>query len=292
LSLDLAQPTILVMMCYGLVQYGDNYTTAQTCAQRYLAVSTTRQAQRSIWIGNLSCVAAWTFFMFLGTLLYAYYRLHPGLLPAAIAAQQTEVLPYFVVTHLPPGAVGLFLAVLGAAGVSSLDATMNALSLTTLEDFVLRRCPNLSNRTQMILARLVSCFWGLVGVTLALSMIRVQAALDFSFMMFSILAGGVFGMFLLGLFTRRAHALGVYVGLLAGITVTLWASAGQLSDAGLPLPSWLEKGRFPVHVLLTSACANGTSFVVGYVASLVLPRLGPKDTAGLTLWQLRGSQDA
>ena len=284
LSLDMTQATILVMILYGVVQYADIYTTAQTSVQRYLVVPSTRQAQEGVWIGNIGCVFTWTLFLLVGVLLYSYSQIHPEQLPAAVVADPMRVFPYFILTQLPGGMVGLLLAAMCAAAMSSLDSVMNAMSLTTVHDFILRFHKGAGTRRQLFLAKVVSCFWGLAGTVTAFALIGVREALDFSFTVFSILAGGVFGMFLLGFFVRRAHALGIYVGLAAGTAMSVWAALDNLGTAGFPVPAVMENHPFPVHVFLTATCSNLTSFVVGYIASLLLPDVTKRNSTGLTFW--------
>lgn len=286
LSLDLTRPTVLVMLLYGLFSYAAFSSLLQTGVQRYLSVSSTRSAQRGVWIGAISCVLTWVLFILVGTLLYAYYQIYPGRLPTTVAEHPIEVFPYFIATQLPQGLIGIFLAAMCAAGMSSLDSSMNALSLTTLQDLAGRYVARLSQRQNLLLAMGTSVFWGVLGTGVALSMIRVESALEFSYVVISILGGGLFGMFLLALFVRRAHALGVYVGLAVGIAVTLWATLDKLLELGLPLPEIL-RGSFPLHVYLTGPVANIIAFFVGYAASLLLPNISRRDTAGLTFWDLR-----
>jgi hypothetical protein len=78
--------------------------------------------------------------------------------------------------------------------------------------------------------------------------------------------------------------LGVYVGLVAGAAVSLWAAASKLADAGLPLLAPLADISFPCHVFLTAACSNAASFGVGYLASRILPERTKRDPTGLTVW--------
>ncbi|MEA1951161.1 MAG: hypothetical protein U9N87_07240, partial [Planctomycetota bacterium] len=193
---------------------------------------------------------------------------------------------YFIATQLPQGVIGIFLAAMCAAGMSSIDSSMNALSLTTLQDLAGRFVARLSRHQNLLLAMGTSVFWGVLGTGVALSMIRVEAALEFSYVVVSILGGGLFGMFLLALFVKRAHALGMYVGLAVGIAVTLWATLDKLLELGLPLPEIL-RGSFPLHVYLTGPIANTVTFFVGYAASLVLPNISRRETAGLTFWDMR-----
>ena len=77
-SLDLSHPTIVVIILYGLVHHGTYYTTSQDVAQRYLAASSTRSSQKALLCGGFSIVTTWTLFLLIGSLLYAYYQIHPA----------------------------------------------------------------------------------------------------------------------------------------------------------------------------------------------------------------------
>jgi solute:Na+ symporter, SSS family len=283
-SADLRHPGVLVLLLFGLFQYADNYTTYQANCQRYLAVSSTRQAQKSVWLAAVFCVSTWALFLLIGTLLYSYYALHPGELPPEIASHPAGIFPHFLITHLPVGLVGLFLAAMCAAAMSTLDTAMNSLSLTTIHDLLARLRTRVTPRAELIIAKGASAFYGIIGTCAALSMMQIQEVLDFSFKGFSILAGGMFGMVLLGFFARRAHTVGVYAGLVAGSAVSLWAASTEL-QAVLPwlsaLPEW---ARFPFHGFLTMACSNVVCFGVGYGASMLLEDRQPRDLTGLTFW--------
>ncbi len=285
--LDLSRPTLLVMILYGLSIHITVYTTSQDNVQRYLSVPTEREARKGVWITTAGCVVTWTLFMFIGTLLYSYYRLHPEQLPPGL--KNDAVFPHFIMTRLPVGVIGLVLAAMIAAGMSSLSACINTMSLVSIVDFYSRFRPGLTDRRQLVLAKLASCLWGVLGTLAGLSMIRVEQALDFSFKMISILGGGLFGMFLLALFVRRAHALGVYIGLAAGVIVTAWGTLDEMARSGFPVPLWLGRIPFPCHPFLLAFCSNALSFIIGYVASLILPPIGRKLPApGDEVFELAG----
>ena len=294
LTLDLTQPTLLVMILFGFVDYLQSFTLDQTSVQRYLSVGSTAQARRGLWIGAVNCVLTWVMFLMIGTLLFSYYQIYPEQLPPKIASSETEVFPHYIATQLPIGVVGIFLAAMCAAAMSSLDSTLNALSLTTTVDVYGRLRAHSSDQHRLVFARISSGLFGVAGTAAALLMTRVEnaeKALSFSYAAFSILAGGLLGMFLLAIFVRRAHALGVYVGLAAGIAVSLWGALGKLGEMGLPVAPDVI-GSFPVHVYLAGPVANVVSFAVGYIASLLLPDISGKNVRGLTFWDLpRGRED-
>jgi len=115
MSFDLSGPTFWTMAIYGLFFYLQKYTADQTVVQRYLAAKTDRAALRGIGMGAMLCLPVWTAFMFIGSLLWAFYRLTGEHLPAAIT-RPDQVFPHFMATEMPMGVAGLFLAALfGAA---------------------------------------------------------------------------------------------------------------------------------------------------------------------------------
>jgi SSS family solute:Na+ symporter len=269
-SLDLSRPSVVVMVLFGLFAYAGGYTTGQDSVQRYLAVPTTRGARRGLWLGAWSCVLTWTLFMFIGTLLYSYYATHLSLLPAEVAAKETQVFPYFVMTQLPAGIVGLILAAMLAAAMSSLDTSINSMAMVSIEDFYRRLRPRTTDRQRLRAAKLATLVWGALGTAAGLSMIRVERALDFSYVVASILGGGLFGLFLLAFFDRRAHPRGIYLGLAAGIVITTWGTVDKLADLIAGGASSARPPVFPFDPLLLIVLANLASFGVGFVASRIL----------------------
>jgi SSS family solute:Na+ symporter len=287
-SWSLTQPTVVVMVLYGLFSFGHGYITTQDCVQRYLATPTTRQAQRGLWLGTFSCLTIWTLFMLIGSLLYVYYRSFPGQLPANIAADQEKVFPHFMVTRFPVGMIGLVLAAMVAAAMSTLSAVMNCLSMVTVCDFLNRIPAFHSDRHQLILGKAASCFWGVLGTGAALLMLNVSKALDFYYVVTSILCGGLLGIFMLAFLSRRAHARGIYAGLAVGVLIPAWGTLDRLISLGVPLPAFIREHPFPLHPYLVIVCSNIAAFVIGYVVCLILPDRSGRSSA--TLWDFRSAE--
>jgi SSS family solute:Na+ symporter len=282
MSLDLTRPTVLVMVLFGLVAYTGIYTTGQDSVQRYLAVPTMRGARRAMWLNTWACVFTWTLFMFIGTMLYSYYTVHPDQLPAAIAAKEPQVFSYFVMTRLPAGVVGLILAAMLAAAMSTLSTCVNSMAMVSIHDLYHRLRPDSTDRQRLRLAKSAALFWGLLGTAGGLAMIRIEKALDFSYIVASILGGGLLGVFLLAFFDRKAHARGIYVGLIAGIAVTAWGTLDHILALARGEPS--ASRVFPLDPLMVVTIADGTSFAVGFLASRVLPNRSQAGTTGPTVW--------
>jgi SSS family solute:Na+ symporter len=123
--------TFVVMAINGFFYAIQKYGTDQTMVQRYLTAKTDKGAIRASLLGVALTVPLWGLFMFIGTALFVYYQQHP--LPKDI--KPDAVFPYFIMTELPPGVVGLILAALISAAISSLGADLNCLSAIGVEDY-------------------------------------------------------------------------------------------------------------------------------------------------------------
>jgi SSS family solute:Na+ symporter len=88
-------------------------------------------------------------------------------------------------------------------------------------------------------------------------MMRVRSALDAWWELASIFSGGMLGLFLLGLISRRAGNAGAVTGVLAGVLVILWMSLSPRFTG-----SW-EAWRSPFH-----------NFMVIVIGTLVILLLG------------------
>ncbi len=133
---SLAELTFWVMVINGVFYALQKYGTDQTIVQRYLTAKNDKSAKKAAYIGVLMSVPVWTMFMFIGALLFVFYNSGSAVLPEGMKADQ--VFPYFIGTQLPVGAVGLVLAALVAAAVSSLDSDMNCLAAIGVADFYQR----------------------------------------------------------------------------------------------------------------------------------------------------------
>ncbi len=123
---DFTQLTFIVMVFNGIFYAIQKYGTDQTIVQRYLAAKNDKEAKKAAYIGVFLSVPVWTLFMFIGTGLFVFYQISGAALPEGIKAD--AVFPYFMATQLPIGVLGLVLAALVSAAISSLDSDMNCLA--------------------------------------------------------------------------------------------------------------------------------------------------------------------
>lgn len=270
---DIAAPAVWVIAIGAAVSNFSVYTTDQALVQRYMSTPTLRQSKGALWTSALGGVPTGLLFFFLGTALWVFYRQHPALLPEEMAGDR--VFPLFIVQQLPPGLSGLIIAGIFAAAMSSVDSGVNSISAAVTTDFVRRFRPGASERFFLRLARTLAVAIGAVGtgIALVLATWEIESLYKFFLMVLGLFTGGLAGLFVLGIFTRRANAWGS----LTGAAVSAAVMAGARFK-----PSWV-----PVHELLYGLVSLATCVGVGYVASLLIPQAvkpGAPGLAGLTVF--------
>ncbi|MAW64341.1 MAG: sodium:solute symporter [Acidobacteria bacterium] len=130
------------------------------------------------------------------------------------------VFPTFVTSRLPIGLVGLLIAAVFAAAMSSIAAELNALSATTVMDFYRRHLrTEASDRHYLFVSKLTTAFWGVFATVFALYAANLGSLIEVVNRVGSYFYGSLLGVFVLAIGFRRASANGAFWGLLAGMVV-------------------------------------------------------------------------
>lgn len=128
------------------------------------------------------------------------------------------IFPRFVTTRLPIGIVGLFIAAIFAAAMSSISSELNALSTATVIDFYRRHYrPNESDAHYLRVSRLLTLGWGLFACVVALYATNLGSLIEVVNKFGSFFYGSLLGVFVLAIGVKRATARGAFRGLLAGM---------------------------------------------------------------------------
>jgi SSS family solute:Na+ symporter len=267
-DLDFVKLTFWVMAINGIFYAIQKYGTDQTVVQRYLTARSNRDGIKASLIGVLLSVPVWALFMFIGTALFAYYKLMPGVvLPADIAPD--AVFPLFILNELPAGVTGLIISALIAAAVSSLDSDLNCLSAVLTEDFYGKIRKKASDGQKLWFGKAMVVVSGMLAILVATlyTYLGGEGALGIVFGLYAIFSGGIAGMFLLGLFFRRANKQGLYIGMVVCVLFTGYAvltsqeiGNRQLLDFG----NW----NFRQHKYMLGVYSHMILFGVGFLASL------------------------
>jgi SSS family solute:Na+ symporter len=130
------------------------------------------------------------------------------------------VFPTFVMTALPVGLVGILLAAIMAAAMSSIASELNALATTTVIDFYRRFVsPRAPDEHYLRVSRIATGVWGLFACGVAVYATNLGSLIEVVNRFGSFFYGSILGVFILAMVTRRATGTGAFVGLIGGMAM-------------------------------------------------------------------------
>lgn len=169
--------------------------------------------------------------------------------PGADGRDANYVFLRFVLEVLPPGVVGLVLAAVFAASMSSTAAELNALSTTTVVDVYLRLVKKDARDAHYVTAgKVVTVFWGLFAVAFAQYASRLGTLVEAVNVLGSLFYGTILGVFLVAFYLKKVGATATLWGALAGETTVI--SCFAFADLGF---LWLNAIGCLVVVLVALA---------------------------------------
>jgi len=136
----------------------------------------------------------------------------------------------FILTALPVGLVGLLLAAIFAAALSSIDSELNAMTTVAVLDIVqfVRRSP-LDGARLVVVSRVATVIVGALATIFALYAGNSGSLIEAVNQVGSYVYGSLLGAFVLAVGFRRANGHGTFVGLLTGMVVVGVAARTDLA---------------------------------------------------------------
>src|SRR5690606_2099353 len=111
-----------------------------------------------------------------------------------------KVLPYFMVTKVPAGLLGLIIAAILSAAMSTISSGMNASATVFLKDIYQRYINRqMTQKQEMMVLYVATGAVGVFAIATGILMIGVKSILDIWWQLAGIFAGGMLGLFLLGM---------------------------------------------------------------------------------------------
>ncbi|HEX6179090.1 MAG TPA: hypothetical protein VF057_12075, partial [Thermoanaerobaculia bacterium] len=229
--------------------------TDQYMVQRYLCTDRPQKASAALLVSGVIVLLQFTFFLFIGVLLFGFYRPdrlaeYGAKMPAAPFAATDQVFPDFITNHLPTGLAGLVVAAIFAAAMSS---SLNSIAATVTSDLYAPLRKGRSDRHYLNVARVVTVIAGLVQIAVGIAMQHSgQSALGIVLSIASLINGPILGVFLLGWMRANATRVAAFAGMLTGLVVItfVWRAT---------------KIAWPWYTLIGSA----TTFAIGSVVALL-----------------------
>lgn len=139
------------------------------------------------------------------------------------------VFPVFVIGNMPVGVVGLLIAAIMAAAMSSVAAELNSLATASTMDFYKRHFRRDGTEKELVaFGRLATLVWGVFACIVATFATNLGSLIEVVNTFGSFFYGSLLGVFVLAFALPRARAGGAFYGLLFGM-VSVWI-ASALTD--------------------------------------------------------------
>jgi solute:Na+ symporter, SSS family len=249
----------------------------QLIVQRLLSSRSLRDAQVAIIGSGVAVIAQFALFLLLGVGLWTFYggRAFPT---------SDAIFPTFIIQEMPHGLVGLLLAAVLAATMSTHSGAINALAAAATHDIYLPLTGRRADDPQTLkVGKLFALGWGIVLTGGALLFPEdsktpvVQVALSIA----SFTYGALLGVFFLGNFWRRALQRDALTGMAVGIAVMGFIVFANQIIAAYPGAArtlgGVAKIAFPWYVLI----GTSITMLVGILSSLThaMPPVPPPPAA-------------
>ena len=276
-SLDLTWPegNFWVMSLYGFFWYLQKYAADQTLVQRYLVAKSDRDALKGVALGASLCVPAWTAFMLVGTLLWAYYQLSGEVSARAICSTRTARSSPTRYSRISsrrkslPGWRGFSWPPCFPPRMSTMSSDLNCLSAVGVEDYYCKLRPTRPTGERLAVGKIIVAVCGVdcrgrCGIFIAW---KSESALSLYYAATSIVSAGLAGMFLLAFFSRRANRQGLWIGIVCRLLFTRWATLTGGKYKMMSLGGW----DYALPDVMIGVIAHLIVLVVGWLASWFFP---------------------
>src|SRR5687767_13433619 len=284
---DFSTSTFLVVFLYGFFINLNNFGIDQNYVQRYHTAKNAKEAARSIWLCVYWYLPVSMLFFFIGTALYAYFHQHPELIEAVkqqVAVEKgiaigaltpadygDKVLPHFMVTKVPHGLLGLIIAAILSAAMSTISSGMNSSATVFLKDIYQRYIDkDITPRKELKVLYVSTALMGVLAIVTGIVMIGVKSILDLWWQLAGIFAGGMLGLFLLGMIAKSAGNAVAKLATVIGILVIIWMTFSTL------LPDQYATWRNPLHMNMVIVVGTLAIFLSGLLISKLRALLAGK----------------
>jgi SSS family transporter len=131
--------------------------------------------------------------------------------PEAETNDKDYVFIHFILTNLPRGLIGLLLAVILSAAMSSTASELNALGSTTAIDLYKRNVPGKREKHYVAASRAFTLLWGVLAILVASTANLFDNLIQLVNIIGSIFYGNVLGIFLLAFFVKYVRGKAVFI---------------------------------------------------------------------------------
>ncbi len=253
-----AENTFWATLIGGSMMWIRYFCFDQAQVQRVLTSKSLKSAKNSFVVSAFVMNIVYYIMLFVGVILFVYYK-------GRTFETSNEIMISFILNEMPVGAVGLIIAGVFAAAMSSVDSLLNSMTAVFTKDvyepFV---CTKKKEEASLKVTMIITLVIGMIMMLVIFIGFNgtVKSILDVVGNYISYFAGPAAGIFLLAMFTYTANDLGTAAGFLAGLF-------GGYAVAVKCQVSWLWNPA--IGATITVVC--------GYVFSMISKRKNQEEKA-------------
>lgn len=237
--------------------------TDQFMVQRYLSTDSSKAAITALLTSGLAVLMQFIGFLFIGVLLFAFYQPYAmdgystatGAFPFAGA---DRVFPAFITQKMPTGLSGLVVAAIFAAALSS---SLNSIAATAVNDIYKPFAKDATDKQLMRVAGILTVVVGIIQIAIAIGLRNANSsALNLALAVASLINGPILGVFLVGVFLKRAREVHALIGMIVSILLMTYIMLASNKIIPGPVIAWTW------YALIGSL----TTVIVSFVSTLVI----------------------
>ena len=233
----------------------------QLIVQRLLSSKSLKDARTALIGSGIVVFVQFTLFLMVGIGLWVFYGTRQFATPDAI-------FPTFIIEQMPHGLVGLLLAAILAATMSTHSGAINALAAASTHDIYLPltgRSPD-DPRTLKV-GKMFALIWGIVltGGALLFPDNQQTPVVVIALSIASFTYGALLGGFFLGIFVKRARQRDAILGMSVGILVMAFVVFAKRLTPLMPFLETVGTIAWPWYVLIGTTI----TLTVGVLSSLI-----------------------
>ena len=198
-----------------------SHGTDQLMVQRYLSAKNEKAAGLALGLSGFIVAAQFALFLLIGVGLASFFDLFP---PEQAFASNDQVFSAFVVRYLPVGVVGIIIAAVFSAAMSTVSGSLNSSASAAVNDLSIPwRKTQATPEHLLWVSRILTAAFGVfqIAVGIASQLLLTygvkSAVVEAVLAIAGFTIGVVLGVFFLGVLTRRAKQPAALTGLLVGI---------------------------------------------------------------------------
>ncbi len=172
-----------------------------------------------------------------------------------------QIYPSLLFDFLPTGLLGIVLAGLIAAMMSSLDSGMNSVSTLFTMDFYRKINPNADNKKLMTVGRWVTLVIMIIAIIVAPQIGKFDGLWGYLQETLAWFSPPVVALFVLGIFSKKVNEKGAMAGIIVGIPITILLIINSIGNLEWPLPNFLYMAG--IHLAICALAIYVVSVMTG-----------------------------